>query len=332
MPPLEWEEYEIDAAPSKQALLLATVSHVAHVRRAASIIQDGEIRAGLVYDASKLNKDRTLVCWVSPNHWTAGFRYGNVQFTFRWAELVGDKNLYWVEVMREYSPVACRILVTKRDFPASSGLIRYDPGACKGPLRKNKKGEYFWNSNICLEFMIEDDLGLDSLRDIDLVKHHDDYCSERSGYCQHKGKSGSDVAATFMGLLVSWSIRCPQTTAQSRHKTDPLVHGSWARMAVSAIGRSLQVLADRGIPNADAAPATWGSLTSADQAAGSVALALLALFASPTARPHQLRLLAQFQNVNEALEAVAAAMAEYLGENVQTIRGWMDLDDLALLF
>jgi hypothetical protein len=64
------------------------VSHVAHFSSALDILGDKTIRAGLVYDESKLNKDRILVGWLSPNHWGDGFRYGTVLFSWLFRHVI----------------------------------------------------------------------------------------------------------------------------------------------------------------------------------------------------------------------------------------------------
>jgi hypothetical protein len=67
---------------------------------------------------------------LSPNDWNAGFRYGNVRFTFDWAALVANKKAYWVESIA-YGVPACRILVTDTDRGAE--LVAYDPTVRNGP-------------------------------------------------------------------------------------------------------------------------------------------------------------------------------------------------------
>lgn len=61
---------------------LTTVRHVVHVPFARRIVEDGRIKAGLVYDESRLNKSRISVAWVSANTWGPGSIYGTVEFQF----------------------------------------------------------------------------------------------------------------------------------------------------------------------------------------------------------------------------------------------------------
>lgn len=96
----EWDPYKIKfpkpGSPLKGALPLETVHHVVHVPAARRILEDGKLRAGLVYDESRLKKSRTSVTWLSANSWGQGSIYGNVQFSFAWSDLIGERHFYWV--------------------------------------------------------------------------------------------------------------------------------------------------------------------------------------------------------------------------------------------
>jgi len=177
--PEEWDrfKFEISKGYSRE---LTTVRHVVHVPFARRIIEDGKIKAGLIYDESRLNKSRTSVAWVSANSWGLGSIYGTVEFQFSWADIVADQKLYWVEAMN-YSPNAYRLLLSKRDIPA--GLIKpYDPAKDEGPL-KLQDGKYYWNGEYTSEFMIEDDLSLEQCTGIDFVLHHGQYCRPFGNAC-----------------------------------------------------------------------------------------------------------------------------------------------------
>ncbi|SRR5712692_828595 len=135
------------------------VYHVSHIIPSLSILQNKKIHAGLVFDESKLNKDRLLVSWVSPNHWSPGSRYGTVQFCFDLRQLIQGKNYYWVESIA-YGVRACRILVTPNEH---KGLAQYDPTVGDGPWWYDKdKDEHYFNGNYCLELMLEEDLAIDA--------------------------------------------------------------------------------------------------------------------------------------------------------------------------
>jgi hypothetical protein len=157
----------------RNASELMTVRHIAHVQSALRIIQDRRIKAGLVYDESKLNKYRISVSWVSANTWAFGSIYGTVEFKFSWADLIANQNIYWVEAMTNYKPNAYRLLLSKRNI--TSGVVRrYNPEADDGPLRF-KDAKYYWNGDYTSEFMIEDDLSLDRCNGVSFIAHHAQY-------------------------------------------------------------------------------------------------------------------------------------------------------------
>jgi hypothetical protein len=181
----EWDrfKFEID-----KGVELTTVRHVAHVPAARRIVEDGKIKAGLVYDESRLNKSRISVSWVSANTWANGSIYGTVEFQFTWADLVAGQNIYWVEAM-DYRPPAYRLLLSKRDI--RPGLIEpYDPVTDEGPLRL-KDGKYYWNYAFTSEFMIEDDLSLDRCTGLNFVQHHEEYCRPFRNVCEDRKKQPS---------------------------------------------------------------------------------------------------------------------------------------------
>lgn len=76
----EWEKYKIKGELAKAGAELDTVRHIAHVPAARRIIEDQKVKAGLVYDESRLNKSRISVTWVSANTWAFGSIYGTVEF------------------------------------------------------------------------------------------------------------------------------------------------------------------------------------------------------------------------------------------------------------
>jgi hypothetical protein len=183
--PTEWDrfKFEIGEANSSE---LTTVQHVVHVPFARRIVEDRRIKAGLVYDASRLNKSRISVAWVSANTWTLGSIYGTVEFQFAWADLVAGQKIYWVEAMTDYRPNAYRMLLSKRDLP--TGLITpYDPAKDEGPLRL-QDGKYYWNGAYTSEFMIEDDLSLDRCTGLGFVLHNQLYCRPFGNGCEDRQK------------------------------------------------------------------------------------------------------------------------------------------------
>jgi hypothetical protein len=177
--PEEWGRFKFDIGVG-YSNELTTVRHVAHVPFARRIVEDDRIKAGLVYDQSRLNRSRISVAWVSANTWVLGSIYGTVEFQFAWADLVAGQKIYWVEAMN-YRPNAYRLLLSKRDIPA--GLIKpYSPAKDKGPLQL-KDGKYYWNDAYTSEFMIEDDLSLNRCTGLDFVPHHQVYCRPFGNVC-----------------------------------------------------------------------------------------------------------------------------------------------------
>jgi hypothetical protein len=83
----EWETYKIKAEPETVGTELDMVRHIVHVPDARRIIEDRKIKAGLVYDESRLNQSRVSVTWVSANDWVYGSIYGTVEFQFNWTPL-----------------------------------------------------------------------------------------------------------------------------------------------------------------------------------------------------------------------------------------------------
>jgi hypothetical protein len=179
----EWDPFKFKIGKENSAEL-TTVRHVAHVSSARRIVEDRAIKAGLVYDESKLNKSRLNVAWVSANEWARGSIYGTVEFRFAWADLVAGQKIYWVEAIEKYRPPAYRLLLSKRDF--RPGLVTpYDPAKDEGPLRF-KDGKYYWNGAYTSEFMIADDLSLDRCTGLKFVQHNEKYCRLFGSACEDR--------------------------------------------------------------------------------------------------------------------------------------------------
>ena len=160
---------------SRYAVELDVVRHVAHIPHARRIVEDGRIKAGLVYDESKLNTTRLSVAWVSANTWAWGSLYGTVEFQFSWADLIERfPRIYWVEEMPDYRPPAYRFLLSDSKQP-SSLMERYDPERDEGPLR-TWGGKWYWNCEYTSEFMITEDLPLRRSTGLAFVQHSRDYC------------------------------------------------------------------------------------------------------------------------------------------------------------
>ncbi|MFC3695563.1 hypothetical protein ACFOWB_25355 [Chenggangzhangella methanolivorans] len=181
--------------------VLSQVYHTTHRLSATRIIEDGRVKRGLVYDESELNKTRTTVSWVSPNHWRDGYRYGSVRFGFNWSLFADQSHFYWVECI-EYSPPACRFLITERDLSSElPALTRYDPMSHLGPLLFDGV-DWRRNRAIALELMIDDDIALSHCTGIDLVTHHPQQCNERNPNCPERRNGEHDTGARLVAALL----------------------------------------------------------------------------------------------------------------------------------
>jgi hypothetical protein len=198
----EWSAY---AKAIKHCVSLDVVHHGTHVADARRIIEDGMIEARLVYDESLLNQTRTCVTWFSPNVWVDGSRYGTVQFSFAWPPLLGNRNIFWVEVIKKYQPHACRFLLTKRKLHKQNKLKPYDAETERGPLRL-RDGKWYRNPDVTLEFMLDEDADISKCHEVTVVKHHPTYCSQ-SGNCGRP--SAEKTAAMIMAHILargSWQV------------------------------------------------------------------------------------------------------------------------------
>jgi len=210
----EWDRFSV-GQPSDSAkwtnpdcCLLDSISHVSHIEHGWSIIESGGIQAGLISDKSKLNRERILVAWLSPNIWQPGSRYGNVRFRFDWKELIENRQAYWVESIA-YGVDACRILLT--DVDHTPLVTPYDPTIGDGPWWHDKDNDkHYWNSEYCLEIMIEGDIQLSQATGIFFEKHHEEYCCISPGNCIDQGVRPHVGGASFLAGLVGRSIRLPR--------------------------------------------------------------------------------------------------------------------------
>jgi hypothetical protein len=201
----EWDRLAFNhgtpAGSGQDARELTTVRHVVHVPAARRIVEDGSIKAGLIYDESKLNQTRQSVVWLSANTWAYGSIYGTVEFQFDWLGILGDRQIYWVEAMYKYNPPAFRFLLSKS--PSSAALVTpYDPSREDGPLKLHG-GKWFWNGRYTSEFMVDEDLDLDRCTSVDFVRHRDPYCRLNGSGCPEIGHapfvSGGKVLAGILG-------------------------------------------------------------------------------------------------------------------------------------
>ncbi|MCW3104462.1 MAG: hypothetical protein JWO09_2902 [Bacteroidetes bacterium] len=179
---------------------LEKIYHVAHIETASRIFKDGRIKAGLIFDKSILNTQRILVNWLSPNHWTNGSRYGNIEFSFNFKKLCINSNYYWVEDIA-YGIPACRILITDKDY--SKLLPSYDPTDGDGPWFYDENNDiHYWNGDICMEFMLEKDILLNECDEIGYMKHHPTFCNNGHLICKDKGLERRKASLRFISDIV----------------------------------------------------------------------------------------------------------------------------------
>jgi hypothetical protein len=280
---------------------LVTVSHVAHVPVAVRIVEDGRLRADLVFDKSKLNTRRIRVVWLSPNDWTnaGGFRYGNIRFGFDWKTLLAGKQAFWVESIA-YGVEACRILLSDTDH--SSILERYDPGSGDGPWWVDSSGEHFWNGEYCLEVMLEGDVPLSRATHVDFVKHHENRCSIDYKTCKYCGRSADKGAAEFLAVLAGngLAITLPGLTED---RGQGLVAALGVRGGAVDLWQRLNGLS----------PAKRGTTKSSDPVASTLGRTMLRALASDTLSPDREALASFFESNAEMTAATLGVLAGALG-------------------
>ena len=200
----EWSRYRISFPDTEnrkftEGRVLETIYHVAHVPGARRILEDGRLKAGIVYDESKLRKSRVAVTWLSANSWAYGSIYGNVEFSFSWKKIAAGRNFYWLEDMQSYRPPAYRILLSDRELN-SKYVQPYDPETDKGPLRK-KDGLWYWNGDYTSEFMLERDIALEECTSFNFVSHHPEYCSLDGSACEYLGAPSHRIAGRILASI-----------------------------------------------------------------------------------------------------------------------------------
>jgi len=208
----EWRNYKVgtpsesEKSFNKDCMPFSIVSHVTHIKQSVTVFSDMRIKSNLVYDESKLNESRVQVVWLSPNYWSIGFRYGNVIFSFEPGRLFSQKNYYWVEVIN-YKIPACRILITDKIY---NDLEPYNPISGDGPWWFDPQNQkHFYNGEICLEFMHENDLLIDSDIKTGFVEHNDKYCSlhrNSPSKCKDLGLDSFRASGKFLAEILADEI------------------------------------------------------------------------------------------------------------------------------
>jgi hypothetical protein len=249
----EWTQFAtigpgVDSSTMSQ---LNTVYHVTHLRSAPTVIEDGKIVAGVVFDESKLNTERILVTWLSPNYWNLGFRYGNICFLFDFQSLIQGMNSYWVESIAYQIP-APRILLTDKDY--SGRLEPYDATRGDGPWYHDVTNDsHYWNGQYCLELMVERDLWMNQVAALDYVRHHNSYCSIAPNSCPDCGKLADVGAAEFLASLLG---RDAEMAVSSRGlfvntdgaPTDALTYAARSLFSRFSIDPSIQYVGNIKLP------------------------------------------------------------------------------------
>lgn len=299
----EWEKFAVDRSSlakgrteSNLCRPLTTVSHVAHVPTALRIVEDRELRAGLINDKSKLNNQRIRVVWLSPNDWTnnGGFRYGNVRFTYDWRRLIEGQKFYWVESIA-YNTAACRILVTQESHGA---LDAYDPEQGNGPWYYDRKNDkHYWNGLYCLEIMFEKHVKLSDAIGVDFVSHKSDQCCIDVKTCQYLDMSRHYGAAEFIATLVS------RGTFKPFPGMIEIVGGM--DTVPSAIVDAIETLLQRC---GRLKPDSWGTMTSSDASALALARALLGKIARKKPDDDAVKLAALYRSSEEVEKSVKKAL------------------------
>jgi hypothetical protein len=129
-----------------------------------------------------------------------GSRYGCVEFTFKFADLVEDRKIFWVEAQTKYKPTACRFLITDQDVKHLPVEI-YDAAKEQGPLR-HVNGLWYWNHTYKGEFLLGASLWLPDCCKVDFINHHAQfYCA--IGGCQDQGKQGDGAAGRVIAYILS---------------------------------------------------------------------------------------------------------------------------------
>ena len=250
---------------NSECLPLVTIYHVAHVPTSVRIIEDKKIQANLVYDESRLNKERIRVVWLSPNDWVNGFRYGNVRFMFDWKTLVKNKKYYWIESMN-YTPEACRILITENNYNSKYDL--YDPKIGNGPWWHDVSGDkHYWNGKYCLEIMLEGDIPFSYVNQVDFVTHHSRQCSISPSSCIFLGVSNREAGSQFVANIISRNIliNIPGFIDNINNKFKP---SSILKLALN----SLLVRCNR------VNISSWGNVTSTDRVSIPLARAIMGAY------------------------------------------------------
>ena len=194
----------------------ATVYHITHLSASKYLLESQRIIPQLIQDKSKLNTERIKVIWLSPNEWYQGSLYGNIRFSYNFNNLIKNKKFYSVEVMSDYNPHACRILISSEEYNQHPLLSPYNPyNKYDGPWHIDSNGINFYHGDYNIEFMFDDELDIKEATMIDFVKHHPDYCNIfDNGTCKDLSKSSELSEINFVSYLIANSIKLDNLNLQ----------------------------------------------------------------------------------------------------------------------
>jgi hypothetical protein len=284
---------------------LDIVSHVTHVNAALTILRDGALRPRLIYDESRLNTERILVTWLSPNDWTnaGGFRYGNIAFDLDWSDITDGRRFYWVGVM-QYRPVACRILLTEED--RENELEPYDPSLRDGPWwRSARTARDYWNGEYCIEFMLEAEVPIADVTGLRFVKHHATRCSINYRTCPDCGHEAGRAAARVLAGACHRRLLAPTSSLWLEGGTpgDALTF-AWQELR-GRIASSPQI--------------RWrGPVRAGSGRGAAVARAAMGTYCE-MARDDRVQLLSLFLSQDDAIEAFASVIEDDLSLEADTL-------------
>jgi hypothetical protein len=212
----------VDSGPIGRCAPLCEIHHVSHLMTARRILRKGRIPSRLVDDESRLD-GRASVCWLAPNQWGhRGSRYGTVQFTFDFEELVRNREIFWVEGVPGRRLPACRLLITCNRARRLK-LKRYDPERTEGPLRR-VGGSWYWRDDLEFEVMLDGGLSLTNCLRVSVVPHNGDRCRDS---CGEVGQAESETAARLLAGLMRARYLLPEASFAQAGRASPLLHSGW---------------------------------------------------------------------------------------------------------
>lgn len=166
----------------------------------------------------------------------------------------------------DYSPIACRILISEKDYSKDTDFITYDPRSKEGPWWHDPETDtHYWNGNICMEVMVETEISICDCLATQFVQHHPNYCCIAPNECPDRKLYHLDAGGLFIAGVVSRNLptECLHMTVEESGVQQPTDH------LRGALGNLLQ-----GYRNQQAT----GTITAADASAPALARSVLAAY------------------------------------------------------